>query len=223
MAIMNRSLQVVNLGKKDFNDFYKINYRMWLQRLANDISDSLVFTEHPHGIIVGKKGNVKAIKFPYAVARREEIPVYEIDWDGGITYRGPGQLVIYPLLHLNRHSLGAEEAIRQMENVLVNLLRQYGIKGRRLPNKDGIWVDKCKIAYTDVEVCQHVTRHSLAINVNPRLSLFRMLQPWEDDGFGVTSMYHILKKKVDLNLLKSQFVAHFQREFGIKAENVSSF
>ena len=72
--MMIRHLRVSDLGKKDFTDFYKMNYRMWLQRLANDISDAIVFVEHPHVILVGKQGSVKEIMIPSALNRREEIP-----------------------------------------------------------------------------------------------------------------------------------------------------
>ncbi|ATW26974.1 lipoyl(octanoyl) transferase LipB [Candidatus Formimonas warabiya] len=220
---MNKSLQIINFGKREFSDFYKVNYRLWLQRLANDIIDSLVFVEHPHVILVGNQGNAKEIRFPYAMTRRVEIPVYEVDWEGDITYRGPGQLSVYPVLHLNRHGLGVEEMIGKFEQLLIHLFHQYGIKAHSIPGEKGVWVEKARIACIDLEVRQSVTRFSLAINVNPRLSLFRILQPDLNTAHGVTSLYQILKKKIDLEVLKSQFVDLFQREFGFRAEDASSF
>jgi len=215
---MIRYLRVSDFGKKDFADFYKLNYRMWLQRLANDISDSLVFAEHPHVILVGTQGSVKEVLIPSALNRREEIPVYETEWSGGSTYRGPGQLVIYPVINLNRYGMTPLDFQQQVEEILIKMLAQYGIKGERKPGKSGVWVGDLKIASHDVEVCQRVTRHSIALNVNPRLSLFRMLHSPDGEVRKVTSMYHILKRKVDTGILKVQFSEYFQDAFGLKAE-----
>lgn len=220
---MNRALQIINFGKREFSDFYKLNNRLWLQRLANDITDAVVFVEHPHVIIVGNKGNTQDIKFPYAMARREEIPLCQVDWAGDITYRGPGQLIVYPVIHLSRHGLTLEEIKHKMEDVLIHLLYQYGVKAHVLPDGNGIGVDGCKIACMEVEVRQKVTRFSLALNVNPRLSLLRMLQLDAGETKGVTSLYYLLKKKIDVEVLKMHFMHHFQREFGFTVEDASSF
>lgn len=220
---MNKSLQVIDLGKKEFGDFYKLHYRLWLQRIANDISDCLIFTEHPHVILVGKSGSRKDVMVPSALMRREEIPLVDIDWEGTITYRGPGQMMIYPVLHLTQNRIKLPQVKSKVEKVLISLLYQYGIKAEKRPNQDGVWVDGAKIACTSIEVSQGVTQHSVVLNVNPRLSLFRMLQSKEGEVYRVTSMYHILKKKVDMKVLKTQFVHLFQEEFGFKARDVSSY
>ncbi|MGI6678133.1 MAG: lipoyl(octanoyl) transferase LipB [Dehalobacterium sp.] len=218
---MNRSLQIVNLSKKEFGDFYKLNHRFWLQRLANDINDSLIFVDHPHVIIVGNQGNTKDIKVPYAMARREDIPVSQVDWEGEMTYRGPGQLIIYPVMHLLRQGMTMDKLMEKMANVAIHLLHQYGIKAQVLPGGI-ITVDGCKIGSIDLEDRHKVTRFSMVLNVNPRLSLLRMLQLKDDNGQGVTSMYHQLKKKVDVRQLKMHFVSKFKEEFAYTMEDSSS-
>lgn len=220
--MMIRHLRVSDLGKKDFTDFYKMNYRMWLQRLANDISDAIVFVDHPHVILVGKQGNVKEIMIPSALNRREEIPVYETEWSGASTYRGPGQLIIYPTVHLNHYGLSPLDFQNKVENIIIKLLAQYGIKGEQKSDRPGVWVGDYKIASHDIEVCQRVTRYSIALNVNPRLSLFRMLHSPDGEVRKVTSMYHILKKKVDTGVLKIKFTDLFQESFGLIAETALS-
>ena len=109
-----------------------------------------------------------------------------------------------------------------MENILIQLLALYGIKGELKADKPGVWVGDYKIASHDIEVCQRVTRYSIALNVNPRLSLFRMLHSPDGEVRKVTSMYHILKKKVDTGILKIQFIDFFQEAFGLKAETALS-
>lgn len=220
---MDKSLQIINFGKKEFTDFYKLDKRLWLQRLANDISDVLVFVEHPHVIITGNEGEEREIKFPYAMVRREEIATCRIDWAGKTTYRGPGQLIIYPIIHMKRHGMTYEEITSKMEKVLINLFQRYGIKAHTLPCGAGIGVEGYKIAYIEWEAPQDVTRFSIAVNVNPRLSLLRMFQLDEDNVKGVTSMYYLLKKKIDMRTLKMYFINQFQKEFGLKAEDVSCF
>ena len=106
--------------------------------------------------------------------------------------------------------------------MIIRLLYKYGIKAEQQPGKDGVWVGDHQIASMGIEVCQQVTRHSVSLNINPRLSLFRMLQSGAGEAPQVTSMYHLLKKKVDTKVLKIQFVDLFQNEFSLKAEGVSS-
>jgi lipoyl(octanoyl) transferase len=219
---MDRALEVLNFGKKEFVDFYKLNERFWLQRLANDIPDALIFVEHPHVIITGNGEEKKGITFPIAIARRDEIAVCQADWSGKTTYRGPGQLIVYPVIHLQRQGLTFEEINDKMENVLINLLQRYGIEADALP-QGGIGVDGYKIAYIDWDAPQNVTKFSIALNVNPRLSLLRMLQLEEGNVKGVTSMYYLLKKKIDMRALKTYFVKQFQKELGFKSLDVSSF
>ncbi|MGI6685140.1 MAG: lipoyl(octanoyl) transferase LipB [Bacillota bacterium] len=218
---MDRSLQIINFGKKEFSDFYNLNNRLWLQRLANDITDTLIFVEHPHVIIMGNGAENREVTFPYAIARRDEINTCQVDWTGQSTYRGPGQLIIYPVIHLQRHGLSFEEITCKIESVLIHLLNRYGIKAH--PTEQGIGVNGSKIAYIDWEAPQNVTKFSIALNVNPRLSLLRMFQLEDSDITGVTSMYYLLKKKIDIRTLKRCFTDQFQRELGYKAENVSSF
>lgn len=220
---MNTDLQIINMGKKEFSNFYKLNNRLWLQRLANDITDSLIFVDHPHVVLVGNKGNEKEITVPNAMARREEIPLCHVDWDGDITYRGPGQLIIYPVIHLQRQGLTMKDINHKMENVFIHLLHQYGVKAHTFPQGGGIGVNGSKIAYIELEVRQKVTRFNMALNINPRLSLLRMLQIESKHVEGVTSMYYLLKKKIDVELLKMSFINHFQKEFGYKIDHASSF
>lgn len=220
---MDKDLQIINMGKKDFSNFYKVNHRLWLQRLANDITDSIIFVDHPHVVIVGDKGNKEAVTVPNAMARREEIPFCQVDWDGDITYRGPGQLIIYPVIHIQRRGLTIKEINHKMENVMINLFHQYGLQVHTFPNGGGIGVNGNKIADIDLEVRQMVTRFNIAININPRLSLLRMLQIESNQGEGITSIYSLIKKKVDIELLKTRFIVQFQEEFGYHIDKVSSF
>ncbi len=220
---MNKDLQIINMGKKEFSNFYKLNHRLWLQRLANDINDSVIFADHPHVVVVGNKGNEKEITVPNAMARREEIPFCQVDWDGDITYRGPGQLIIYPVIHMQRRGLTADDINHKMENVFIHLLCQYGVKAHTFSQGGGIGVNGNKIAYIDLEVRQMVTRFNMALNINPRLSLLRMLQIESKQVEGVTSMYCLLKKKIDVEVLKTRFINQFQKEFGYNIDNVSSF
>lgn len=213
---MNKDLQIIKLGKKDFSSFYKLNNRMYLQRVANDTNDSLTFVEHPHVIIIGNKGDEKDVTVPNAMARREEIPLFQVDWEGDTTYRGPGQLIIYPVIHTHRQGLTVQDVQQKMEKIFIQLLHQYGIKAHTFPQGGGIGVDGHKIAFIDLEVRQNVTRFSMALNINPRLSVLRMLQLETENRENYTSMYTILKKKVDVEQLRSRFTDHFQKEFGYK-------
>lgn len=126
------------------------------------------------------------------------ISVYHIDRGGDITYHCPGQIIVYPILDLERHKLGVKDFVNLLEEAVIRLLKNYGIKGERIPGATGVWIDKGtgaerKICAIGIRCSRFCTMHGLSLNVNADLSGFSHINPCGFTDKGVTSM--ALEKK----------------------------
>ncbi len=114
------------------------------------------------------------------------------DRGGDITYHGPGQLVVYPILDLNRLGLGLHAYMRTLEEVVIRAIARFGVEGARDPAATGVWVDQAKICAMGVRVRKWVSMHGLALNVDPVMEHFDLIVPCGLAGRGVTSLRRIL-------------------------------
>ena len=129
------------------------------------------------------------------------IPIYRIERGGEVTYHGPGQLVMYPLLNLKHHNYKQDLHwyLRQIEQVIIETLSHYNIQSNRDSINTGVWLDQNKIAAVGVSSSRWITTHGLAINVSPNLNHFdkEIMIPCGIDGRGVTSMKELLHERGD--------------------------
>jgi lipoyl(octanoyl) transferase len=147
-----------------------------------DTPDELWLLEHPPVFTLGQAGKREH------VLQDIGIPVVPIDRGGQVTYHGPGQVVIYLLLDLKRRGYGVKELVRRMEQAVIDLLAEVGIKGERLAGAPGIYVDGAKIAALGLRVKGGCTYHGLALNVDMDLAPFRAINPCGYAGMAVTQL-----------------------------------
>jgi len=147
-----------------------------------DTPDELWLLEHPPVFTLGQAGKREH------VLQDIGIPVVPIDRGGQVTYHGPGQVVIYLLLDLKRRGYGVKELVRRMEQAVIDLLAEVGIKGERLAGAPGIYVDGAKIAALGLRVKGGCTYHGLALNVHMDLAPFRAINPCGYAGMAVTQL-----------------------------------
>ena len=150
--------------------------------------------------------------------RAAGVGVAETDRGGDITYHGPGQLVAYPILDLNVLNLRLHGYMRFLEQVVIDTLDRYGIRGRRDPGATGVWVDAAKICAMGVRVSRWVSMHGLALNVATNLDHFELIVPCGLAGRTVTSMGRQLADACPgLEEVKSLFVEVFRDAFDAQA------
>lgn len=147
------------------------------ERLEAKCPDTLVFVEHEPVFTLGARtGAAQHLLWNADDLRRHGVEVIETNRGGDITYHGPGQLVAYPIINLT-HRRNLHAWLRFLEDVLINVLKTYALKGTRREGKTGIWIDTRKIAAIGVAVRQWVTYHGFALNVAPDLSHFSGIIP----------------------------------------------
>ena len=173
-----RSFDVRRLGRVGYGEGLELQARLVDERRSGAIGDSLLLLEHPPVITLGVKtrgGRANIVATPEALAA-EGVEVFETGRGGDITYHGPGQLVGYPILDLKPDRCDVHRYVRDIEEALIVALREFGIEGRRVEGRTGVWVGPAgreeKIAAIGVRISRWITSHGFALNVVDRPQTF---------------------------------------------------
>ncbi len=162
----------------------------------------LIFCEHPHVYTLGKSGKKEHLLLSEQQLEEKHAQFYPINRGGDITYHGPGQLVVYPILDLDNFFTDIHLYLRTLEEAVILTLAEFGIKGERFPGFTGVWLDADhpqkarKICAMGVRCSRWVTMHGLAFNINPNLDYFKNIVPCGIEDKAVTSMEMELGEKV---------------------------
>lgn len=183
--------------------------------------DRLLLVEHPPTYTLGSAAREEHLLMPPEERARLGIEVFHIDRGGDITYHGPGQLVGYPIIQLQRDQLRVDFVgyVRKLEAVIRAMLAEYGVASKTIPGLTGVWVDtpagEAKIAAIGVRInVRAVTKHGFALNLNTDLSYFAGIIPCGIRDKGVTSLAALLGQPVDEDEAAQRLVAHFGAVFG---------
>ena len=185
------------------------------KRFDGDIPDLLIYTEHYPVITIGARiGASKHLLWDQQELHIRGIELERSNRGGDITYHGPGQLVVYPIINLNDRVKDLHLYLRDLEQVVINALRKLGLVTARRKGKTGIWVEQRKIAAIGVAVKQWVTYHGLAININNCLDPFDGIVPCGIKDSTVTSIKKELEIEIDSNEVKDSVEIEFWKQFG---------
>lgn len=209
-----RRCEVKQLGRLDYGSAWSLQKQLVAERQAGLIGDQLLLVEHPHVITLGRNGHEENLLAGPEILSRAGISFYRTDRGGDITYHGIGQLVGYPILDLREWKRDVGAYMRAIEQVLIDMLADFGIAGGRIPKLTGVWVGERKIAAIGVHISRWVTSHGFALNVSTDLTYFQYIVPC---GLTkpVTSMAQLRGESsaVPLPAVGRSVVAHFGRVF----------
>tara|TARA_B100000902_G_C27273205_1_gene897433 strand:- start:308 stop:982 length:675 start_codon:yes stop_codon:yes gene_type:complete len=186
------------------------------QGLHHEIN-TLIFVEHKPVYTLGKSGDKSNIKQNLEMLGAE---FYETSRGGDITYHGPGQIVGYPIFDLEQFNIGVREYIWNIEQAIINVIDQFGLKGNRISDASGVWLDSeleaaRKICAIGVKVSRYVTMHGFAFNINTDLGYFDHIIPCGIEDKGVTSLEKELSAKQDIEVVKNLVRTAFNEVFSI--------
>jgi lipoyl(octanoyl) transferase len=170
---------VKHLGRVDYEPTWRAMQHFTATR-TETTPDELWVLEHPPVFTLGQAGKHEHL------LQATDIPVIPIDRGGQITYHGPGQLVIYVLVDLKRRGYGVKELVGRMEQAVIELLEESGVKAERKPGAPGVYVSGAKIAALGLRIKQGRSYHGLALNVDMDLSPFALINPCGYPGMAVT-------------------------------------
>lgn len=207
-ASAENRLEVCRLGRTRYEDAHRAQEELVAARVEGDIGDVLLFTEHDPVITLGRK--TPASDQPGTVAG---IPLVEVERGGEATYHGPGQLVAYPILLLPEGRRDLHRYLRDLEEVVIRALAEFGVEGRREPGFTGVWIGAKKVASIGVAVRRWVTWHGLALNVHTDLSAFRSFQPCGLDPDVMTRLADHVDDEMELVDVETRLLARFREVF----------
>ena len=192
------------------------------------IQSRLLFVEHPPVYTLGKSGFPGNLLIEEKELKSIGAEYYPINRGGDITFHGFGQLVAYPVFDLEFFFTDIHKYLRYLEQIVIDVLKEYGVNGERSKNKGetGVWIDAetpftRKICSMGVRASRWVTMHGLAFNVNTDLKFFEYIIPCGIQGKGVTSLKKELNKSVNLETVKEKMKEKFQNQFSIQLQPTS--
>ena len=190
---------------------------------GEDTENHLLFVEHPHVYTLGKSGDEANMLVNAARLRAEHAEFVRVDRGGDITYHGPGQLVVYPVIDMANFGVGVKDYVDRLEEVVIRTVRQYGIAGERLAGATGVWVEPHslrarKICAIGIRCSRFVTMHGFALNVNTDLDYFHYINPCGFRDKGVTSIAREIGREVPMPEVKELVKRQFEALFGMELD-----
>ncbi len=194
------------------------------EKLGNEIilpDNHLLYCEHNHVYTLGKSGDENHVLLSPKEREEKSIEFFPINRGGDITYHGPGQMVVYPILDLDQFFTDIHKYLRFLEEAIIKVMAHYGLKGDRYPGYTGVWLDPedpvkaRKICAMGIKCSRWVTMHGLAFNVNTDLKYFDYIIPCGIKDKAVTSLEAELGSKVDMEEVKKLFHSAFNELFEI--------
>jgi lipoyl(octanoyl) transferase len=229
---MNRKVTFRDIGQVDYKDAWDYQEKLFREvvnkKLANRslteeekefTGNYLLFCEHPHVFTIGKSGSENNLLVNQENLAQRNIAYYKINRGGDITYHGPGQIVAYPILNLDYFFTDIHRYMRSLEEAVIRMLAEYGIKGDRLKGMTGVWLDvdhpakARKICAMGVRTSHWVTMHGIALNVNTDLQYFSLIIPCGITDKAVTSMAKELGFEPNTEEVKAKLKKHLSEVF----------
>jgi len=200
-------LEVRRLGRTQYEAAHKLQEELLFARVEGRIDDQLLLTEHDPVVTLGRKS-------PQGDARGATVPVIAVERGGEATYHGPGQIVGYPIVLLSEERRDLHRWLRDLEEVVIKTIADFGVEGRRVEGLTGVWIGDRKVCSLGVAVRRWVTWHGFALNVATDLAAFSTFQPCGLDPKVMTRLADHVKGGVDQAQVEARLVKHFTEQFG---------
>lgn len=206
-----RTLKVERLGRVEYGAALALQKQTETSVLTGAQPDTLLLVEHPHTLTLGRRSTAGGIIAPEEVLRERGVTVFETNRGGKTTYHGLGQIVGYPIINLSHDREDVHRFVRDLEEVLIRTIRDFGIEAFRIEGLTGVHTARGKVAAIGVHIARWVTTHGFALNVNTDLSYFDLIIACE--GEPVTSMKELLGREVELREVEDRIIENFATVF----------
>ncbi len=208
-----RVLEVRRLGLVRYDDAAALQDRLVADRQRGRIADQLLLLQHPPVITRGVRTGAENILAPPAVLRRRGVEIHDARRGGDVTYHGPGQLVGYPIVLLKPDRCDVHRYVRDLEEVLIRSVAEFGVRATRIPGLTGVWVGNDKLAAIGVRLSRWVTSHGFALNVTTDLDDFTLIRPCGLTDRGVTSLARLTGAEIPDAVVTDRVTRRFAEVF----------
>ncbi|MBC8032065.1 MAG: lipoyl(octanoyl) transferase LipB [Pyrinomonadaceae bacterium] len=213
-----KELLVERLGRLEYGAALEIQKRISNAVKEGKRLDTLLLLEHPHTLTVGRRGDSGGILMPEELLAARGVTVFETNRGGKVTYHGLGQIVGYPIINLSPDRKDVHRYIRDLEEVLIRALADFGIQAFRIDGLTGVHTARGKVAAIGVHISRWVTSHGFALNVNTDLSFFSLIIAC--DGEQVTSMEDLLGHEVSMSEVEDRISERFAEVFDMSVKEL---
>jgi lipoate-protein ligase B len=213
-------MHVYRTGRTAYELAYRWQKALVERRFAGEIGDVLLLLEHPPTYTCGRSTQPGHLPAP-AFLKESGAQIVEIERGGSITYHGPGQLVGYPIVDLRARGRDVHRYLRDLEEVLINALAAFALRGERREGLTGVWVGDEKVAAIGIYVSRWISAHGFSLNIDCDLQPFRAMRPCGLDGDRVNSLEGLLGRRVEWNEVEEALLVCMGRVFGVCIEEES--
>ena len=211
----------LDLGLMQYLTAFSIQEKVLKARLDGKLGPIVILQENYPVFTIGRSGNRDNILSSVEDLQQRGIDVLKVNRGGDVTYHGPGQLVVSPLLYLGDINLNANQYLHRLEDVLIELLSLYNIQASKKNKYPGVWLRKSKIASVGIAVRHGFTFHGFSLNINPDLESFSLINPCGVEKMPVTSMKEVLDQTPLMEDVKIQLRQIMEKTFMIESEEIS--
>lgn len=223
----NKKVEYINLGLIDYKEAWDLQEELFKKIVDIKVNNRnnqteettpnyLIFCQHPHVYTLGKSGKLENLLVDEEGLDEKEATFYKINRGGDITYHGPGQLVVYPILDLDNFFTDIHKYMRFLEEAVIKTCADYGISAGRIEGLTGVWINDGnprKLCAMGVKSSRWVTMHGLALNINTDLSYFGNIVPCGIDDKAVSSFQKELNREMDMNDASEKLKKHLSDLF----------
>jgi lipoyl(octanoyl) transferase len=224
--MINNTLIFKDLKRIKYQDALHIQENLFQELVQNKLTHSpqhlphyLLFCEHYPVYTLGKSGKIENLLLNDIALKEKNIEFYQTNRGGDITFHGFGQLTIYPIFDLEKLKISLREYIFLLEELVIQYIQKFDIKGERLKNAPGVWIqNNQKICAVGVKSSRMITMHGLGFNINTDLSYFDFINPCGFEDKGVCSIASITNQNIDFEQVKKEILVKFIEIFGFIVE-----
>lgn len=211
--MLKRTLEVRRLARQDYRTALGLQKELESEVIERRERDYLLLLEHPHTYTIGRRSKENGVLATAEVLKSIGAEVFETDRGGKVTYHGLGQVVGYPIISLSPDREDVHKYVRDIEEVLIRTMADYGIEAFRIEGLTGVHTTEGKVAAIGIHIKRWVTTHGFALNVNTDLSYFNWIIACE--GEPVTSMEGLLGREVPMAEVEDRLIRNFVDVFGV--------
>ena len=209
--MQKRELEVRRLGRIAYADALSLQKELEAAVIENRTEDYLLLLEHPHTFTIGRRSKEAGVLATAEMLKNLGVEVFETNRGGKVTYHGLGQIVGYPIVSLSPDREDVHKYVRDLEEVLIRTLENFGIDAFRIEGLTGVQTTEGKVAAIGVHIKRWVTTHGFALNVNTDLSYYNWIIACE--GEPVTSMEKLLGRELDMAEVEDRIIENFETVF----------
>ncbi|MBC8440275.1 MAG: lipoyl synthase [Deltaproteobacteria bacterium] len=225
--LKKRSCVFIDLNTLEYTKALNLQIQALNAKTGNGlVKDQIFFVEHPSVFTLGKRGGEENLSVSKEFLKAKGIDVVQTDRGGNITYHGPGQAVMYPIVDLEKNKIGVKEFVHGLEEIMKRTAADFGIDADRDERNHGIWVKNSKIGSVGISIKKGISFHGLAMNINTDLEPFSWINPCGLANISITSIKNEMAKSesgsgskdytISMDQIKTAFIKHFSSVFNYK-------